>query len=123
MNCTVVDFAKDRTVYNITNCTAEELENKLNLFFTSEGYTLLKEKPGEKTYKKGNKMLRYLLGAFVKYNQLFVAIKTQGDLYSVMVQRDSTGMSGGAIGMSQVRKEFARMTEAFKAHFSNPTVA
>ena len=40
MTCTVVDFAKDELYYNITGTTKEELDNKLNLFFTSEGYTI-----------------------------------------------------------------------------------
>jgi hypothetical protein len=118
MNCTVVDFAKDRTIFNITNATAEELDNKLNLFFTSEGYSLLKEKTGEKVYKKGNKVLRYILGAFVKYHQVIIATKSDGSVFSVMLQRDSSGVSGGVIGMNQVRKEFERLTEAFKAYFS-----
>jgi hypothetical protein len=39
MQATLVDF-KDRVIYNITGCTAEELDNKLNLFFSSEGYKL-----------------------------------------------------------------------------------
>ncbi len=118
MNCTVADFAKDRTVFNITDCTAEELESKLNLFFTSEGYTLLKEKGGEKTYKKGNKVLRYILGAFVKYHQVLLSVKNENNLYSVLLQRDSSGFSGGVVGMNQVKKEFARLTEAFKIYFS-----
>jgi len=118
MNCTVVDFAKDNTVFNITGCTREELDNKLNLFFTSEGYQVLSDKPEGKKYKKGNKVLRYILGAFVKYHQVFVAIKNEQDLFSVKLQKDSSGFSGGVIGMNQVKKEFARLTEAFKVFFS-----
>jgi hypothetical protein len=118
MNCTVVDFAKDRTVFNITGCTKEELDNKLNLFFTSEGYKILSDKGEEKKYKKGNKVLRYLLGAFVKYHQVSVTVKNEKDLYSVLLRKDSSGFSGGVIGMQQVKKEFARLTEAFKTYFS-----
>ena len=119
MNCTVIDFAKNKTVFNISNCTREELENKLNLFFTSEGYTLLREKGEEKIYKKGNKMLRYILGAFVKYHQQLIQITPQNGTYNVTLQRDSSGFSGGAIGMNQVRKEFARLTEGFKSYFES----
>lgn len=32
--------------------------------------------------------------------------------------RDSRGMSGGLIGMNQVKKEFLNMTEAFEAHMN-----
>jgi hypothetical protein len=119
MNCTVVDFAKDRTVYNITGTTKEELDNKLNLFFTSEGYTYKGEKDNGKIYTKGNKVLRIILGAFWKYFRVYVSVKNENNLFSVLVQKDASGLMGGAIGMAQVRKEFARMTEAFKAYFSH----
>jgi hypothetical protein len=117
MQATVIDFAKDRVIYNITGCTKEELENKLNLFFTSEGYTLKSTNGETSTYTKGNRILRLLFGAFVKYHKQIVIIKQQGDLYSLMLQKDSTGMSGGLIGMNQVKKEFARLTEAFREYF------
>jgi hypothetical protein len=118
MHCTVVDFASDRTVYNITGCTKEELDNKLNLFFSSEGYKIKSDSPEYKVYKKGNRTLRILFGAFAKFYQTAVAIKSQNDFFSVQVSRDSTGFSGGLIGMKQVRKEFERQTEAFKTFFS-----
>lgn len=118
MNCTVVDFAKDRTVFNITGTTREELDNKLNLFFSSEGYTFKGEKDNGKIYTKGNKVLRAILGAFWKYFKVFVLVKNEKDLFSVLIQKDASGFMGGAIGMAQVRKEFARITEAFKIYFS-----
>ncbi len=119
MQCNVVDFAKDRTVYNVTGASRAELDNKLSLFFTAEGYKLIKSEGDNKTWEKGNRVLRILFGAFVKYHKIFVAVKQESNLFSVMVQRDSTGMSGGAIGMSQVRREFTRITEAFKVYFNN----
>ncbi|MEK7224105.1 MAG: hypothetical protein AAB221_00285 [Bacteroidota bacterium] len=119
MQATVVDFAKDRVIYNITGCTQEELDNKLNLFFSSEGYRL-KSSVGEvRSYERGNRTMRILLGAFSKYNKQAVTVKHEGDLFSVLLQKDSTGMSGGLIGMNQVKKEFARLAEAFKAYFKN----
>ena len=119
MNATVVDFAKDRVVYNFTNCTREELENKLNLFFTSEGYTP-KSKEGETiAYTKGNRVLRLLLGAFVKYHRQLVVVKEDNNMFSVLLQKDSTDMSGGLIGMNQVKKEFARLAESFRTYFSS----
>ncbi len=119
MTCTVVDFAKDRTVFNITGATKEELDNKLNLFFTSEGYKFKGEKDDGKIFTKGNKVLRIILGAFWKYFRIRVSIKWENNVFSVLVQRDASGFMGGAIGVMQVRKEFVRMTEAFKVYFAN----
>lgn len=119
MTCTVTDFAKDRTLFSISGTTRPELENKLHLFFTSEGYIIKSEKEeGKKIYKKGNFVLRILFGAFAKYHQVLVVAQPTGDNYSVLVQRDASGISGGVIGMNQVRKEFARLTEAFKVYFN-----
>ncbi len=117
MQASLVDFAKDRVIYNFTGCTREELDNKLNLFFTSEGYKLKSSEGEISAYTKGNRVLRILFGAFVKYHKQSVVIKNQGDLYSVLLQKDSTGMSGGLIGMNQVKKEFARLAEAFREYF------
>ncbi len=119
MNATLVDFAKDRFVYNFTNCTKEELDNKLNLFFTSQGYRYKGEKDNGKIYTKGNKVLRAILGAFWKYFKMFVSVKSENSLFSVMVQKDASGLMGGAIGIHQVKKEFERLTEAFKVYFKN----
>ena len=38
MNFQVVDSGNDRLVCNVTNCSKQELDNKVNLFFTSQGY-------------------------------------------------------------------------------------
>ncbi len=119
MQATVVDFAKDRVIYNITGCTRAELENKLNLFFASEGYIPKSTEGDVHTYTKGNRVMRLLFGAFVKYHKQSATIKNEGDLFSLMLHKDSTGMSGGLIGMNQVKKEFARLSEAFKAYFAN----
>jgi hypothetical protein len=117
MQATVVDFAKDRVIYNMTGCTKEELENKINLFFTAEGYTPKDKGADTYTFTKGNRVLRLLLGAFVKYHKQSIVIKQDGELFSVMLNKDSSGMSGGLIGMNQVKKEFARLSEAFREYF------
>ena len=119
MQLTVADFAKDRVIYNITGCTREELENKINLYFSSVGYRVKKAEGEVITYEKGNRVLRILFGAFVKYHKQSVTVKQEGDLFSVMLHRDSSGMSGGLIGMNQVRKEFERLTDGFKSYFGS----
>lgn len=118
MQATLVDFGNDSLVFNITGTTREELENKLNLFFASENLPLKSDKGDEKVYQKGNKVMRVLFGVFVKYFRVAVSIKNQGDLFSVKLVRDmNLAMSGGLIGISKSRKEFARISDAFKAYF------
>lgn len=118
MQATLVDFGDDSVVYNITGGTREELENKLNLFFSSENLPLKSDNGDEKVYQKGNKTLRILLGVFVKYFKLAVSIKQQDQLFSVRILRDmNLVLSGGLIGINKSRKEFSRISDAFKAYF------
>jgi len=120
MQATVADFDKDSVLYNITGCTKEELENKLNLFFTSEKLVLKTDTPEEKIFQKGNKAMRILFGVFVKYFKLSVSIRKQNDLFSVRLFRDMNFvMSGGLVGLKASRKEFERITEAFKTYFNH----
>ena len=120
MTCTTVDFSKDFIVYNITGSTKEELENKLNLFFTSEKLLLKSDKPEQKVFQKGNKVMRILFGVFVKYFKIAVTVRQQDGLFSVKVLRDMNFVfSGGLAGLRASRKEFERITEAFKVYFNN----
>lgn len=119
MHCVVVDFAKDRLVFNFTDCTREELDTKLELFFSSEGYRL-KSADGDKLiFEKGKFWKRLVFGAFSPYHKLQVVINVQGATYGLLFQRVSSGFSGGLIGIGQVRKEFTRMSEQFKAYFKS----
>ena len=83
MPATLVDFANDSVIYNITGITKAELENKLNLFFTSQELPLKSDDGNEKAYQKGNKVMRVLFGVFVKYFRVTVSIKEQDGLFSV----------------------------------------
>ena len=120
MQIKVADFGDDSIVYNITGCTREALENKLALFFTSENLVLKSDTPDEKVYGRGNKILRVLLGVFVKYFKLTVSVRQQNDIFSVRLFRDMNFiMSGGLIGVKSSRKEFTRITDAFKIYFTD----
>lgn len=120
MQIKVADFGDDSIVYNITGCTREALENKLALFFTSENLVLKSDTPDEKVYGRGNKILRVLLGVFVKYFKLTVSVHQQNDIFSVRLFRDMNFiMSGGLIGIKSSRKEFTRITDAFKIYFTD----
>jgi len=120
MQINVTDFTDDSIVYTISGCTQHELENRLNLFFSSQDLTVKSDKPEEKMYIKGNKVLRILFGAFVKYFKVTVTIRKENELFTVRLLRDMNFfMSGGLIGRKSARKEFSRITDAFKIYFTN----
>jgi hypothetical protein len=118
MHTTLIESGNDVVVFNITGITDAELDNKLNLFFSAEKLPLRSDKPEEKVFQRGNKVMRILFGAFVKYFKIVVTIRKSGDLFSVRLLRDmNLAVSGGLIGINKSRKEFARLTEAFKEYF------
>jgi hypothetical protein len=118
MQVNIADSAPDRVIYTISGCTKEELDNKLTLFFSSEGYKQIPANGESRVYEKGNRVMRILFGAFSKYHKQSVTVRNKDNIYSLMLHRDSTGMSGGFIGMNQVKKEFNRLTHSFNAYFS-----
>lgn len=75
-----------------------------------DGYKLSPDKPGALTYEKGNRVLRILFGAFVKYFKFNIIINTneQGELV-VNLLKQTSGISGGLIGMNQVKNEMTRL--------------
>ena len=120
MNCKVVDFGKDTVVYAISGTSKAELDNKLNLFFASENLSLKTDTGEERVFQKGNKIMRILLGVFVKYFKIVATVKQEGELFSVRLHRDmGLILSGGLVGMRASRKEFERINEAFKVYFNN----
>jgi hypothetical protein len=120
MQLTVADFGNDSVVYNITGTTKEELENKLNLFFSAERLPFKNTDGKERIYQRGNKVLRVLFGAFVKYFRVAVSVREENGMFGVRIRRDmNLAMSGGLIGINKSRKEFARISDAFKAYINS----
>ncbi len=108
---------KKNIEFSFENCTHEGLVAEIEIFFTSIGYSR-KENEGDKyIFTKGNRILRMLLGAFAKYHKQSVLIASIDDIFRVSLVRESSGMSGGLIGMSQVRKEFEKLSYSFEAYF------
>lgn len=116
MVTTLKDFSKKNYTYEVSGCTRPELESKVALFMNNEGYKQKKVEGDTVTYEKGNRIMRILFGAFAKYHKQLVSVGGVQEPYLVDVARSSSGMSGGAIGMAQVRKEFERLNEGFRQY-------
>lgn len=96
-----------RFVYN--GVSSDDLTQKVDSLMKSEGYKLEAGQPGNAVYGKGNKVMRILFGAFVKRYAFRVQVENQGSDASLHFLKDGKGYMGGAVGVSQVKKEFARM--------------
>ncbi|MGM5630394.1 hypothetical protein O2K51_05780 [Apibacter raozihei] len=100
---------------HIYKCSsASDLENTIDLALRGEKYKKVDSAKGL-VYVKGDRVLRLLFGAFVKYFKFKVLIKPEGEnTYSVAVSSVSSGFSGGVIGVSQIRTETQKLEKLFQ---------
>lgn len=96
------------------NCTPESIAAAIENSFQRDGYSIKSGELGNRTYVKGNRVARLLLGAFYKYFEFHIRTTNLSDgLVKMIVTKTTSGMSGGAIGVQQVKKELARLKTVF----------
>lgn len=102
-------------VHEYAGVSKEELKTRIHEYMISAGYRLLVGSPGEGHYEKGNKTMRILFGAFSKYFKFYMQINEETDqTITVSLGTQTTGMSGGLIGMKQVKDELKKMAATFQ---------
>lgn len=99
------------TVLNVySGIGAQDLAMAVSQKLTAAGYSIKEGKPGDAVYEKGNRTMRILFGAFVKYFKFGVRVEDGGDgNLKVRVHKLTSGMSGGLIGVGQVKTELKRI--------------
>lgn len=94
--------------------TIPEMVQKIIDVFEMQEYKIIDQQFGNLTLEKGNRTMRILFGAFVKYFKFSVTItQTAGNELTVNVFQQSSGISGGLIGMNQVKTELNRLHFVF----------
>lgn len=88
----------------------ENMRNEVEMLMLSMGYKHL----GGGTFEKGSRVMRILFGAFCKYFKFTIGFEQRDDEIRMTVTKSTTGMSGGVIGMNQVKKEFEILKKSFQ---------
>jgi len=100
-------------VYN--GISKEELDRKINDLLSTWGYKIKDGQSGQLIYEKGNRTMRILFGAFVKYFKISVqTIVSAPDEIKCEVRSQTSGFSGGLIGMNQVKTEIRNLFSVFQ---------
>ena len=87
----------------------------IHTYFLNNGYKLVDGNPGNGMYERGSKTMRLLFGAFVKYFKFGISLSDQGNgTYQAWFKRETSGMSGGLIGIQQVKNEFTRVCQGLQ---------
>lgn len=92
------------------NIKLEELAPQVHQLFVRNGYRVCGQEGATTIYEKGSYTLRILFGAFCKYYKFGTSLHldSNGEVI-VTLQNKSTGISGGLIGINQMKKEHARL--------------
>ena len=96
--------------------TKSELDDRAARLLSAWGYKRVADKgSGGMVYEKGNRVARLLLGALVRYFKVSVTTSVSpSDEVICEVRTESSGMSGGLIGMNQVKTEMGNLNAAFR---------
>lgn len=103
-------LSADSFIHIYSGISKEGLDEMIFSAFITSGYRLVVGEKGNGTYERGNRTMRLLFGAFSKYFRFQVMTYVDGSNYKVQVIKESSGMSGGMIGMDQVKKELTRLS-------------
>ncbi len=110
-----VRIDKNKAVYIFKSTNKEDLGVKVNEYLNKQGYKLESGSNTEGIYGKGSKILRVLLGAFVKRFEWHVHIAEVNSSTGLTFTKNAKGYAGGLIGVNQVKNEYRRITETLKA--------
>lgn len=91
-----------------------EFPKRLDNFFASEKYKLESGTTDDGVYGTGNKTMRILFGAFVKRHSFKVKMYGKDNTVKFEFALNSSGISGGVIGMNKAKDEFMRIYEKIK---------
>lgn len=94
--------------------SAEEMTKKVTEVMEQQGYQVTNDQFGNLILEKGSRIKRLLLGAFVTYFKFSVTMAPGvNNELTINIFQQSSGMSGGLIGMNQIKTELARLNFLF----------
>jgi len=106
--------SKDIIRYRYSGLTKQQLEDQLQEMFFASGYKEAGIVNNRTIYEKGDRTMRILFGAFVKYYKFVLLVEVDNEDVIANVMRATSGMSGGIIGRDQVTGEVIRLGQLMK---------
>ena len=109
------ELTKDIIVNIYDGISETELFDKVSYLLINQGYRKLGIGNKHVLFEKGNYTRRILFGAFFKYYKMSVTTTTneEGELL-LIIKNAVSGITGGLIGIKQVKKEFELISELLK---------
>ncbi|MCD4774703.1 MAG: hypothetical protein K8S15_01465 [Candidatus Aegiribacteria sp.] len=103
----------------IAGISIDEIAHNIANIFLQEGYRLESGSPVNGVYSTGNSVCRILFGGFAKRYKFTINIYQNGPSTSLTISSGMTGMSGGLLGVSRMKKETDRIMNLFECTLKN----
>ena len=100
--------------YTYENTDPTTLAEKVMSFFSLQGYSLEKGVLENGVYGIGSAGTRFFLGGLVKRYKFNVSVSQESEKVRLSISKGMSGVSGGLIGMSKMKKEFNNIVMGLK---------
>ena len=95
--------------YAFRGLSRDAVARTVNKYFIRKKYRLEKGTLEDGVYGIGSDVLRFLFGAFARRYKFKVTVEEKHDEVVLRFQKGMSGMMGGAIGYSRMKKEFKKI--------------
>jgi hypothetical protein len=89
-----------------SGATADEIADKVALGMASRGYHLESGTKNQGVYGRGSAAAHAMLGPLARRQKYNVTVVKDGDNVAVVLAKGMTGMGGGLLSASKVKREF-----------------
>lgn len=101
--------------YTFEDADANAVGAAVGAYFAQRGYSLEEGTPVNGTYGKGSAALRAVVGGFTTRFKFKFAITPDEGGTALDFGKGMSGMMGGALGATKMKKEFETIKEELKA--------
>jgi hypothetical protein len=102
-------LGKDRLQLLLHTANLAPAINALDALMQQQGYAIEQPSPGGRIYASGSMAGQVLLGGLSDRKKYNLTIAVDGDLALVTLESTANVLTSGAIGISKMRKELARL--------------
>lgn len=105
---------KEMIQYRYEGISKDAAVKELEKIFMNSMYKSSIGTGGHTNFEKGDRTMRILFGAFVKYYKFAIISEETDNNVDLKVVSVSSGLSGGLIGKNQVTDEMIRISQLMK---------
>ncbi len=105
---------KEAHILVFSGGTSEEIAGKVALVMAGRGYRLESGNRDQAVYGRGSAAAHAMLGPLARRQKYNITIVPEGDNVAVVIAKGMTGMGGGLLSASKVKRELQAIIEGLQ---------